>query len=92
MVEPMEVATPETLEIKASGTKIAELSKYGNNPDLFIVTDINQKMELTSFCETMKQHFKRLNRSIYQIILDGTDRDEKTIIWIYLDKEPLNPR
>ncbi len=89
MIEPMEVATPETLEIKASGTKIAEISKYGNNDDLYIVRDIDQKMELTSFCELMKIHFRRMNRAVYQLLLDCSDKGEVTI-WVYLDKDHLS--
>lgn len=90
MIEPMEVATPETLEIKASGTKIAELSKYGNNPDLYIVTDIFQKMELMSFCEMITKHFRTIDRKVYQLLLEaGSSEHEKTVIWVYLDKDHL---
>lgn len=89
MPEKMEVCIPDTLDIKASNSKIGEMYKYGNNPDLYIVT-LDQKVSLKPFAEMMDAYWATQTRVVKDIIIDHEDNNDKSYFNVYLEPV-INP-
>ncbi len=87
-MEKMEVSVPETLEIKASNVVIAEMHKYGNNPDLYSVSNFMQKFDLISFQLMMYKYWQDQGREVEQCIVDFSNEQ----ILLYLKKKAGTPR